>query len=55
MISSASLQTLFTNFGTNTGLMIVVAVGIVLGGLGSLIGLGFAVRKIKRYVTGRKF
>jgi len=49
--STADINTL----STNLGLEIVLAIGLVLVAYASLLGLGFALRHIKKYVTGRKF
>jgi len=49
--SSASLATFFTDSGT----IIAVVIAAVLAGLVALMGLGFGVRHVKKYITGRKF
>lgn len=49
--SSADISTMFTN----TGLIIAATIGTVLVGYVALLGLGFAVRHGKKYITGRKF
>jgi len=55
MIDVASAQAAFSTFGTDVGTILLYAVGIVLTGAAALIGLGFAYRKVKSKVTGRKF
>jgi len=46
-----ALSTLFTNTGT----ILVAVIGVVLVGLVALLGLGFGVRHLRKYITGRKF
>lgn len=47
----ADIGTMFTNTGT----IITAVVATVLVGLIALLGLGFGVRKLRGYITGRKF
>jgi len=49
--SSADLTTAFSN----VGILIAVAVAAVLIAWAALTGLGFGLRKAKKYVTGRHF
>jgi len=49
--STADLSTLFTNTGT----IVTVVIAAVLIGLVALLGLGFGVRHLRKYITGRKF
>jgi len=49
--STDALATLFTNAGT----IIAVVIATVLVGLVALLGLGFGVRHLRKYITGRKF
>jgi len=37
------------------GVIFLVVIGAVLGAWASLHGLGFGLRKVSRYITGRKF
>jgi len=55
MFTVASASALFSSFGTNIGGLLYTAVAVVLVALASLIGLGFAIRKVKSKVTGKKF
>jgi len=54
MFSPSSVQTLFTNFSTDISTMLVYTLAILLGILAALLGLGFGIRRIKRWVTGSK-
>jgi len=49
--STADVNTL----ASNLGIEIVLAISLVLVAYASLLGLGFALRHIKKYVTGHKF
>lgn len=49
--STDALSTLFTNTGT----IVAVVIATVLVGLVALLGLGFGVRHLRKYITGRKF
>jgi len=49
--STGDIGTMFTN----TGLILVATISVVLVGGVALLGLGFAWRHLKKYVTGRKF
>jgi len=40
---------------TNTGTILAAVIAVVLVGLIALLGLGYGVRHLKRYITGRKF
>jgi len=40
---------------TDTGTILAATIGTVLVGLIALLGLGFAVRHLRKYITGRKF
>lgn len=46
-----ALSTLFTNTGT----VMTAVIGTILIGLVALLGLGFGVRHLRKYITGRKF
>jgi len=46
-----ALATLYTN----TGSILVVVIATILVGLVALLGLGFGVRHLRKYITGRKF
>jgi len=49
--SSAALTTAYANIGVLFG----VAIAAILAAWASLTGLGFGLRKAKRYVTGKHF
>jgi len=49
--TTAALGTLYSDAGT----IIAVVIGTVLVGLIALLGLGFGVRHLRKYITGRKF
>lgn len=49
--TTAALATMFTDTGT----VLTAVVGTVLVGLVALLGLGFGVRHLRKYITGRKF
>jgi len=40
---------------TDTGTILTAVVGVILAGLVALLGLGFGVRHLRKYITGRKF
>lgn len=40
---------------SNTGTILVAIIGVVMVGLIALLGLGFGVRHLRKYITGRKF
>lgn len=49
--TTAALGTVFTDTGT----ILTAVIGVILAGLIALLGLGFGVRHLRKYVTGRKF
>lgn len=51
---ASTTEALATAF-TNTGTILTAVVATVLVGLVALLGLGFGVRKLRGYITGRKF
>jgi len=46
-----ALSTVFTNTGT----VLLASVATILVGLVALLGLGFGIRHLRKYITGRKF
>lgn len=54
-ISAASGSQMYTDLDTAITTVLVVAIGLILLSLGALLGLGFGVRHLRKYVTGRKF
>jgi len=49
--SSADLTTAFTNIG----ILLAVSISAVLLAWAALTGLGFGLRKVKKYITGKHF
>lgn len=49
--TTSALATLFTDTGTT----LTASIATVLVGLVALLGLGFGVRHLRKYITGRKF
>jgi len=49
--STAALNTVYADIGT----IFAVAIAAILLAWASLVGLGFGIRKAKKYVTGRHF
>jgi len=49
--TTGALATMFTDTGT----ILAAIVGTILAGTVALLGLGFGVRHVKKYITGRKF
>jgi len=55
MYSTTTAASTITQAGTDTGTLVALALGIVVGGLIALMGLGFGIRHLRKYITGRKF
>jgi len=55
MYSTTSALTSFTGMFNDTGTLLVASIAVILGGAVALLGLGFAWRHLKKYITGRKF
>jgi len=55
MFTIASSTALWNSFSSDTGTLLFLGVTTVLVALASLLGLGFAVRHAKKYITGKKF
>jgi len=55
MWSVGSTTDALTTLYANTGTILVTVIGTVLVGLIALLGLGFGVRHLRKYITGRKF
>lgn len=55
MYDVASSTAAWTTFTGDVSILIGLAVVAVLGALAALLGLGFAVRHARKYITGRKF
>jgi len=55
MYATTSALTALTNLFTDTGTILTAVIGVILAGLIALLGLGFGVRHVRKYITGRKF
>jgi len=53
-VIASTTEALTTAFA-DTGTILVVVIGSVLVALVALLGLGFGVRHLRKYITGRKF
>jgi len=51
----ATTSALISTLSTNTVNIVSNSVIIILGVLAALLGLGYGVRKFRRYISGRKF
>jgi len=51
----ASTTDALTTAFSNTGTILTTVIAVVLVGLIALLGLGFGIRHLRRYITGRKF
>jgi len=54
MFATTSVQTMFTNFTTDVSTLLVYTLGILLGILAAMLGLGFGISRVRRWITGRK-
>jgi len=54
ILASGTVTTLWNNFSADTAVLIALSLGVTLAALASLLGLGFAIRHVKKWVTGRK-
>jgi len=55
MYATSSAVAAWSSFTTDTTVLIALGVTAVLAALAALLGLGFAVRHVRKYITGRKF
>jgi len=55
MWPAASTTAVITSMFTDTGTILTATVATVVAALVALLGLGFAVRHVRKYITGRKF
>jgi len=51
----ASTTGVLTTAFTNTGTILTTVIGTVVVALIALLGLGFGIRHLRKYITGRKF
>jgi len=54
-MSTSTALTYITSAGADTVTLVTAGLLIAVTGVIALMGLGFAIRHIKRYITGRKF
>jgi len=54
MFSVASASAVFTSLTTATGSLIWSTLSVLIVALASLLGLGFGIRHVKKWITGRK-
>jgi len=52
---TSTASTIYNQFQTDVALIIGTVIGGLLALMGALIGLGWAQRKFKHYISGRKF
>lgn len=52
---AASTTAVIASMFTDTGTILTATIATVVVGIVALLGLGFAVRHLKKYITGRKF
>jgi len=52
---AASTTDVISSMFTDTGTILTATIATVVVGIVALAGLGFAVRHLKKYITGRKF
>jgi len=55
MWSDASTTAMWTTFSGSIATILALVIPAVLVAIAGLIGIGFGVRKTKKYVTGKKF
>jgi len=55
MFTAASSSAALTSAFTDVGIVIAIAIAAVLAAWAGLTGLGFGLRKAKKYVTGKHF
>jgi len=55
MWDAASTTAAFNTTAADIGTIFIVVIAAILAAWAGLVGLGFAVRKISKYISGRKF
>jgi len=55
MYATSSALTALASLFSDTGVILTAIIGVILAGLIALLGLGFGVRHVRKYITGRKF
>lgn len=53
--TAASTTGVLATAFTDTGTILVAVVGVIVAALVALLGLGFGIRHLRKYITGRKF
>lgn len=52
--TSSAIATLNSAF-SDTGILVALVISAVVGGVIALMGLGYGIRHVKKWITGRKF
>lgn len=55
MWTIASTTAVLTSAFADTGTILTLVIGVVVVAIVALLGLGFGMRHLKKYITGRKF
>jgi len=55
MWTAASTTGVISSMFTDTGTILTATIATTVVGIVALLGLGFAIRHLKKYITGRKF
>jgi len=55
MYATSSFATTFAGASSDTGYVVTVVVASVVAGAIALMGLGFGMRHLKKWITGRRF
>jgi len=55
MYATSSFATTWAAAASDTGYVLGLVIATVIAGLIALLGLGFGVRHLRKYITGRKF
>jgi len=55
MWTAASTTAVIATAFSDTGTILTATIATVVVGIVALLGLGFAIRHLKKYITGRKF
>jgi len=55
MWTAASTTSALASVFVDTGTILAAVIGVILAGTVALLGLGFGVRHVRKYITGRKF
>jgi len=53
-VAASTTATLASAF-TDTGTILTAVIGVIVAALIALLGLGFGIRHVRKYITGRKF